>query len=99
MEKRKPHYNLSLIIAQMETIEAMNLTQSAIEGIRSAGMTRADAWEVIQKLTSANFYKSMTTFNSNRIWQDVYHAECRGKSFYVKFQQAGEYFVVSFKER
>lgn len=28
----------------------------------------------------------------------VYHAERRGKALYVKFQQAGEYFVVSFKE-
>lgn len=30
--------------------------------------------------------------------QDVYHAEWRGKPLYVKFQQAGDYFVVSFKE-
>jgi hypothetical protein len=30
--------------------------------------------------------------------QDVYHAEWRGKPLYVKFQQAGEYFIVSFKE-
>ncbi len=40
----------------------------------------------------------MTTNKDHRVWQDVYHAVWRGKGLYVKFQQAGEYFVVSFKE-
>jgi motility quorum-sensing regulator/GCU-specific mRNA interferase toxin len=30
---------------------------------------------VIMALTSANFYKSMTTHADHRIWQDVYHAK------------------------
>jgi Motility quorum-sensing regulator, toxin of MqsA len=40
----------------------------------------------------------MTTHANHRVWQDVYHATWREKSLYVKFQQAEEYFVVSFKE-
>jgi hypothetical protein len=28
----------------------------------------------------------------------VYHGEWRGKLLYVKFQQSGEYFVMSFEE-
>jgi motility quorum-sensing regulator/GCU-specific mRNA interferase toxin len=95
MEKRRPHYELKAIIAQMVDVEAMNLTQSAVEGIRIAGMVKAEALEVVQCLTNSNFYKSMTTHISHKVWQGVYHAEWRGKQLYV----AGEYFIVSFKER
>lgn len=99
MEKRRPQYDLKAIIAQMDSVEGMNLTLSAVEGIRMAGMVKTEALEVVRGLSNANFYKSMTTHKSHQIWQDVYHGEWRGKQLYVKFQQAGEYFVVSFKER
>jgi len=98
MEKRRPHYDLKAILAQMICVEKMNLTMSAQQGIRTAGMTRNEALEVINRLSATNFYKSMTTHLSHRVWQDVYHAKWREKLLYVKFQQAGEYFVVSFKE-
>jgi len=57
------------------------------------------ALAAVQTLTRANFYKSMTTHQSHKAWQDVYHVEWREKTFYVKFQRAGEFFIVSFKER
>lgn len=98
MEKRTPHYPLSGIQAQMISIEEMNLTLSSRTGIRLAGMTANDALCVVRGLTGANFYKSMTTHADHRVWQDVYHAQWAGKALYVKFQQAGEYFIVSFKE-
>jgi motility quorum-sensing regulator/GCU-specific mRNA interferase toxin len=99
MEKHKPHYLLKAIQAQMTTPEGMNLTLSALEGMRSAGMARVDALAVIQNLTAVDFYKSMTTHSDHRVWQDVYHAEWQEVALYIKFQQAGEYFVISFKER
>jgi len=99
MEKRKPHYLLKAIQSQMKTPEAMNLTLSAFEGMRSVGMAQADALTVIQDLTTANFHKSMTTHSDHRVWQDVYYAEWRDVALYIKFQRAGEYFVISFKER
>ena len=77
----------------------MNLTLSALEGIRSVGMAQTDVLAVIQRLTAVNFYKSMTTHSDHRVWQDVYHAEWQEVALYIKFQQAGEYFVISFKER
>jgi motility quorum-sensing regulator/GCU-specific mRNA interferase toxin len=98
MEKRVPHYLLSEIQAQMDSVEAMNLTKTAQDGIRLAGMVIAEALEVVRGLSRADFYKSMTTQKDHRVWQDVYHAEWRSKMLYVKFQRAGEYFVVSFKE-
>ena len=98
MEKRTPHYLLSAIPAQMTSGDEMNITFTAQAGIRAAGMAMGDALEVVRGLTLADFYKSMTTHKDHRVWQDVYHAQWRGKGLYVKFQQAGEYFVVSFKE-
>jgi len=35
----------------------------------------------------------------SRSQQDVYHAEWQEVALYIKFQQAGKYFVISFKER
>ena len=98
MEKRKPHYPLSGVQAQMTTVREMNLTASARAGIRQAGMATADALAVVCGLTHADFYKSMTTLHDHTIWQDVYHATWNGKALYVKFQWVGTYFVISFKE-
>ena len=98
MEKRVPHYLLAAIQGQMNSVETMNLTQSAQFGIRAAGMVTAEALEVVQGLSRSDFYKSMTTNKDHRVWQDVYRGQWRRKSLYIKFQQAGEYFVVSFKE-
>lgn len=98
MEKRTPHYLLGAIQEQMTSVADMNLTFTAQDGIRAAGMAKTDALDVVRGLSRTEFYKSMTTTKDHRVWQDVYHAEWRGKPLYVKFQQAGEYFVVSFKE-
>ncbi len=55
MEKSSPHYSLADILAQMQSVADMNLTISAREGIRSAGMSHADAFEVVQALTRKHF--------------------------------------------
>lgn len=98
MEKHLPHYPLAEIQAQMVTVQAMNLTVSAISGFRAVGMAHADALAVVQSLTRRDFFKSMTTHADHRVWQDVFHGQWNGTALYIKFQRAGEYFVVSFKE-
>ena len=98
MEKHTPHYSLTEIQAQMTTVQQMNLTVSARTGIRAVGMAQADALAVVQRLTRKDFYKSMTTHADHRVWQDVYQGRWSGTALYIKFQWAGEYFVVSFKE-
>lgn len=99
MEKRRPHYDLKAIQEPMTCIEAMNLTMSARHGIKASGMSLEDALAVIKRLSMKNFYKAMTVHADSRVWQDVYHAEWRGKALYIKFQQHDEYYIVSFKER
>lgn len=82
----------------MTSVVAMNLTETARVGIHGAGMEWEDALTVVRGLRRQEFYKSMTTHHDHRIWQDVYHAHWDGKALYVKFQKAGEFFVISFKE-
>lgn len=98
MEKGTPNYSLTEILAQMQSVPDMNLTVSARTGIRDAGMGQMDALTVVKTLTRKHFYKSMTTHADHRVWQDVYHGQWGDVSLYIKFQRAGEYFVVSFKE-
>jgi motility quorum-sensing regulator/GCU-specific mRNA interferase toxin len=98
MENSTPSYPLADILAQMQSVPDMNLTVSARAGIRDAGMGQVDALALVQTLTRKHFYKSMTTHADHRVWQDVYHGQWSGISLYIKFQRAGEYFVVSFKE-
>lgn len=98
MEKLIPNYLLAEIQGQMTSVEAMNLTISARSGIRAAGMGLMDALAIIQDLARNDFYKSMTTHIDHRVWQDVYRSRWNGIALYIKFQRAGEYFVVSFKE-
>ncbi len=98
MEKSTPHYRLDTILQQMTAVDRMNLTVTARSGIRAAGMSQVDALAAIRQLGRKDFYKSMTTHTNHRVWQDVYHGQFQGLPLYIKFQQAGEYFVVSFKE-
>jgi motility quorum-sensing regulator/GCU-specific mRNA interferase toxin len=98
MEKSTPNHSLADILAQMQSVPDMNLTVSARTGIRDAGMGQMDALTVVKTLTRKHFYKSMTTHADHRVWQDVYHGQWGDASLYIKFQRAGEYFVVSFKE-
>lgn len=98
MEKHSPHYLLAEIQTQMTSVPEMNLTVSARTGIRAAGMAQTDALAIVQQLSRENFYKSMTTHTDHRVWQDVYHGHWNGVALYIKFQRAGKYFLVSFKE-
>lgn len=50
-------------------------------------------------LTSAGFYKSMTTHTDHRIWQDVYHGKtANGDEVYLKLTVINDVLIVSFKE-
>ena len=84
MEKRKAHYNLAAVIAVVRERKAAAFTKSAIDGGRSMGLTTSEMIDVISALRSTHLYKSMTTYNDNTIWQDVYHANTPAGKAYVK---------------
>jgi len=101
MENRKPRYPLGDIQTQMVDVESLRLTNSARNSILfELRWELEDAIQVVQGLRSKDFYKSMTTMQNYKIWQDVYHATWRGTDIYLKFQRHEDayYFTVSFKE-
>jgi len=99
MEKRRPHYDLREIQAQMSAVSGLRMTLTARNDALRAGITIQTAVTIIQTLDRDSFYKSMTSHHDQSIWQDVYHGKWRKKNLYIKFQRdATGYFTISFKE-
>jgi motility quorum-sensing regulator/GCU-specific mRNA interferase toxin len=97
MEKQTPHCKLSVVIAM---IEAGNVktTKAAREGGAALGMDFDSMIAVVMTLTTADFYKSMTTHADHRIWQDVYRPTTPMGEIYLKLTVIDEVLIVSFKE-
>ena len=58
----------------------MRATKGAQVGAAALGFDINGMLEVVQLLTKADFFKSMTTHEDHRVWQDVYrptHARWR----------------------
>ena len=65
------------------------------------GLDAGQAINVVCAMTRADFYKSMTTYASSAVWQDVYQPTTPiGKVAYVKLtlRQDGA-LVIQFKEK
>ena len=97
MEKKSPHYNLSIIT---ELIEAgkVRSTVSALSGGAALGFDFAGMGEVVLALTADDFYKSMTTYTDNKIWQDVYRPNISAGDVYLKLTVVEDVLIISFKE-
>lgn len=97
MEKQTPHCKLSVIKALIAD-DKVRTTKSAREGAAALGFGFDDMLAVIQGLTSADFYKSMTTHADHRVWQDVYRPKTSVGDVYLKLTVIDDVLVVSFKE-
>ncbi len=75
-------------------------TASAFSGAREVGIESLEGMcKVVLSLTSANFYKSMTTHADHRIWQDVYRVNTPDRQeIYLKLTVIDDVLIVSFKE-
>jgi motility quorum-sensing regulator/GCU-specific mRNA interferase toxin len=100
VEKRKPHYDLSRIQSAVRLRGADAFTATALIGAQAMGLDIAEAIDVVCCMTRRDFYKSMTTLSTSRIWQDVYHPETPVGIAYVKvtLRQDGA-IVIQFKEK
>lgn len=101
MEKKVAHYSLleAQSIVARDGVQAF--TQTAVVGAAAMGLSGQQACLLVCELTRSMFYKSMTTYADNRIWQDVYHALCPdGRVAYIKLTltQGGKV-VIQFKEQ
>ncbi|SEI05615.1 type II toxin-antitoxin system MqsR family toxin [Pseudomonas asplenii] len=101
MEKKTPHYDLSVIKADVIRLGAAAFTLSARDGARGMGLTLLEMLRIIRSLERRMLYKSMTTDANHRIWQDVYHYPYAGGWIYIKvsYRPAGGPPVISFKEK
>lgn len=99
MEKGTPHCKLPVIKALIEAGQ-VRATASAFNGARELGINDLDGMCcVVLALTSADFYKSMTTHADHRIWQDVYRTKTAGRDeVYLKLTVIDDVLIVSFKE-
>lgn len=100
MEKRAPHYRLQEILAIVTARGLGVFTATAAFNAAAMGLNDAQAIAVVMAITRAMFYKSMTTSNDSRKWQDVYHAPCpNGKVAYIKLTLQDGVVVIQFKEK
>lgn len=53
---------------------------------------------VVQALTPADFYKSMTANADHQMWQDVYRPITSAGEVYLKLTVIDDVLIVSFKE-
>lgn len=100
MEKRKAHYDLTQVQAEVARLGAAAFTKTALDGGRAMGLTSAEMLAVIASLTRRDFYKAMTSFADHRVWQDVYHAPTPvRKDAYIKITLRDNAPVIQFKEK
>ncbi|WP_369571906.1 type II toxin-antitoxin system MqsR family toxin [Acidithiobacillus sp. IBUN Pt1247-S3] len=102
MEKRRPHYRLTEIQNDVRKRGVAAFTLTAQRNGLAMGLTTGEMVDVVCGLTRVSFYKSMTTIEDPRLWQDVYHATVRaGKVAYIKITGFTDEHppVIQFKEK
>ena len=97
MEKRTPHCKLPIVKAMVEAGK-IRTTHAARVGAVELGFDLADMLAVVQALTPADFYKSMTTHADHTVWQDVYRPRTTAGDVYLKLTVIDDVLIVSFKE-
>lgn len=100
MEKRAPHYRLAEVLGIVSARGLGAFAATAIFNLAAMELSEVEAIAVVMSITRAMFYKSMTTHNDSRMWQDVYHVPCpNGKIAYIKLTLQAGAVVIQFKEK
>ena len=101
MEKKKPHYALSEVQRVVAERGVNAFTATALNGALALGLSYEQAVVVVLGLKQKDLYKSMTTNDDHKIWQDVYHSTLKaGLIAYIKvtLRENGTV-VIQFKEK
>jgi motility quorum-sensing regulator / GCU-specific mRNA interferase toxin len=97
VEKSTPHCKLAVVRALVRQ-GRVRATTTAFAGAAAMGLDFGGMLEVVMALTTASFYKSMTTHADHRIWQDVYRPATPAGEVYLKLTVIDDVLIVSFKE-
>jgi motility quorum-sensing regulator/GCU-specific mRNA interferase toxin len=101
MEKLRPHYPLSMVLQVASQTNAIRFTVVSYNGAAELGFDETDMYAVINNLSSAVFYKSMTSYGDHTVWHDVYRPTYKSIPLYIKFtlKETERLLVISFKRR
>lgn len=84
-EKFRPHYNLQKVQAVVADPTSQPFTATALRGGLALGLKEPEMRKVVMALSARDFYKSMTSDQDHRFWQDVYHGLTpNGDEVYLK---------------
>jgi motility quorum-sensing regulator / GCU-specific mRNA interferase toxin len=97
LEKKKPHCPLA-IVKQLVAADRVSATRVARIGATALGFDFDGMCAVLSKLEKTDFYKSMTSHNDHRVWQDVYRPQTDVGQVYIKLTVIDDVLIVSFKE-
>ncbi len=97
MEKSTPHCKLAVVKTLVDAGK-VRATHSARLGATALGLELAGMLAVVRALTTADFYKSMTTHADHTVWQDVYRPSTPVGDVYLKLTVVDDVLIVSFKE-
>jgi motility quorum-sensing regulator/GCU-specific mRNA interferase toxin len=97
MEKKTPHCKLSIVKRLVEA-DQVRTTRSAREGAAALGVDFDEMLAVVMALTTKDFFKSMTTYDDHKVWQDVYRPMTSAGPVYLKLTVIDDVLIVSFKE-
>ena len=76
------------------TSPGVNVRKSA----HALNFTIEEIYKAILELESKDFHRSRTQPFNNKVWQDSYKKEIRGKRIYIKFKTfEGTFLLTSFK--
>jgi motility quorum-sensing regulator/GCU-specific mRNA interferase toxin len=98
MEKRTAHYKLARV-RELLASGHMRMTRAAFDSASGMGLNSHIVRDLLLQLDPRDFYKSMTTYEDHRVWQDVYIPITRYGALYVKLTVIEHVLVVSFKCR
>lgn len=97
MEKPTPHCKLTVVKTMVQSGK-LRATHSARVGASALGFDFRDMMAVVMALTTADFYKSMTSHADHTVWQDVYRPSTQAGDVYLKLTIIDDVLIVSFKE-
>jgi motility quorum-sensing regulator/GCU-specific mRNA interferase toxin len=97
MEKFTSHCDLSTVKAMVQA-EKVRMTTTASIGAEALGLDFDGVIDIVMELTINDFYKSMTSYNDHRVWQDVYRPTTKVGKVYLKLIVINDVLIVSFKE-
>lgn len=102
LEKRKATHDLERFKRVAGDPKRLRMTFVAQKSAFGLGFEEPEVAALIRSMTGRMFYKSMTSLNDHRQWQDVYHVPAgEGLTVYLKFTDdiVTEFVILSFKER